>query len=141
VVNASYSTDRGHALIGARIYVPVGHCDDPATRQRMGIPDDLEFRTKPQLGADLLVDAIKTGVRVDWCTGDAVYGRDRALRDACQQRGIGYSLGGPCSFRIRLPSGLKIRADAAIKFVVAGGTKRGCEVHRFNADELAEVAQ
>jgi hypothetical protein len=32
-----------------------------------------------------------------------------------------YSLGVPCSFRIRLPSGLKIRADAAVRFVVAGG--------------------
>ncbi|HJT90595.1 MAG TPA: IS701 family transposase [Mycobacterium sp.] len=121
VVNATYSTDRGHALIGSRIYLPAEHCDDPATRQRMGIPDDLEFRTKPQLGADLLVNAVEAGVRVDWCTGDAVYGRDRALREACEKRGIGYSLGVPCSFRIRLPSGLRLRADAAVRFVAAGG--------------------
>jgi SRSO17 transposase len=87
----------------------------------MGIPDDLEFRTKPQLGADLLVDAVTAGVRVDWCTGDAVYGRDRALREACEQRGIGYSLGVPCSFRVRLPSGLKLRADAAVKLAATGG--------------------
>jgi SRSO17 transposase len=86
LLNATYSTDsRGHALIGSRIYLPVEHCDDPATRQRMGIPDDLQFRTKPQLGAGLLIDAVTAGVQVDWCTGDAVYGRDRALREACEQ--------------------------------------------------------
>jgi SRSO17 transposase len=121
VVNASYGTDHGHALIGARLYVPVEQIDDPQVRRAMGIPDDLEFRTKPQLGADLLVDAVTAGVRVDWCTGDAVYGRDRALREACEQRGIGYSLGVPCSFRVRLPSGLKLRADAAVKLAATGG--------------------
>jgi SRSO17 transposase len=126
VVNATYSTDRGHALIGASIYVPVEHCDDPAIRQRMGIPDDLEFRTKPQLGADLLIDAVAAGVRVDWCTGDAVYGRDRALREACEQRGIGYSLGVPCSFRVRLPSGLRLRADAALRFAAGGWQVASC---------------
>jgi hypothetical protein len=39
----------------------------------------------------------------------------------CEKRGIGYSLGVPCSFRIRLPSGLTLRADAAVRFAAAGG--------------------
>ena len=85
VVNATYSTDRGHALIGSRLYVPAEQVDDPVTRQAMGIPDDLQFRTKPQLGAELLVDAIEAGVRVDWCTGDAVYGRDRTRGEGCHR--------------------------------------------------------
>jgi SRSO17 transposase len=58
-------------------------------------------------------------VRVHWCTADAVYGRDRVLRDTCEQRGIGYSLGVPCSFRIRLPSGTVLRADATLKILTA----------------------
>jgi SRSO17 transposase len=36
VVNASYSTDHGHALIGARLYVPVEQIDDPQVRRAMG---------------------------------------------------------------------------------------------------------
>jgi SRSO17 transposase len=106
-------------LIGSRLYVPAEHLADQATRTAMGIPTDLEFKTKPQLGADLLTDALDGGVRVDWCTADAVYGRDRGLREACEQRGIGYSLGVPCSFRVRLPSGTTVRADATLKILTA----------------------
>jgi SRSO17 transposase len=118
-VNATYTTARGHALIGSRLYIPAEHLADAATRAAMGIPDELEFATKPRLGTDLLTDTVDAGVRVHWCTADAVYGRDRGLRDTCEKRGIGYSLGVPCSFRIRLPSGATVRADAALKILTA----------------------
>jgi SRSO17 transposase len=111
-VNATYSTPRGHALIGSRLYIPAEQLDDDATRTAMGIAADHQFKTKPGLGTELLTDALDAGVRVHWCTADAVYGRDRSLREACEQRGIGYSLGVPCSFRIRLASGTVLRADA-----------------------------
>ncbi len=123
-VNATYSTPRGHALVGSRLYLPAEHLTDEATRAAMGIDAEHEFRTKPQLGADLLTDAGDAGVRVDWCTGDAVYGRDRGLREACEQRGIGYSFGVPCSFRIRLASGTVLRADHTVRIL----TRRAWQV-------------
>jgi hypothetical protein len=114
-----FPTPRGHALIGSRLYLPAEHLDDAATRTAMGIEADHEFKTKPGLGAELLTDALDAGVRVDWCTADAVYGRDWTLRQTCQKRGIGYSLGVPCSFRIRLAAGTTIRADATLKILTA----------------------
>ncbi len=116
-VNATYCTPRGHALIGSRLWIPAEHLDDQTIRSRMGIDSDHEFKTKPQLGVELLVNAVNAGVRVDWCTADAVYGRDRGLREECENRGIGYSLGVPCSFRIRLASGTVLRADATLKLL------------------------
>jgi SRSO17 transposase len=113
-VNSTYSTPRGHALIGSRLYIPAEHLDDAARRTAMGIDANHEFKTKPQLGCLLLTDAVDAGVRVDWCTADAVYGRDRGLRETCEKRGIGYSLGVPCSFRITLASGTVLRADATL---------------------------
>ncbi len=118
-VNATYSTPRGHALIGSRLYIPAEHLDDQATRTNMGIDPGHEFRSKPQLGCELLTDAVDAGVRVDWCTADAVYGRDRDLREECEKRGIGYSLGVPCSFRIQLSSKAVVRADATLKLIPA----------------------
>ncbi len=118
-VNATYSTPRGHALIGSRLYIPTEHLGDEATRTSMGIDPGHEFKTKPQLGAELLTDAADAGVRVDWCTADAVYGRDRGLREECEKRGIGYSLGVPCSFRIRLPSKAVVRVDATLRLIPA----------------------
>lgn len=106
------------------MYIPAEHLDDEAIRIRMGIEPGHEFKTKPQLGTDLLTDALDAGVRVDWCTADAVYGRDRGLREACEQRGVGYSLGVPCSFRIRLPSDSVPRADATLTLL----TKRAWQI-------------
>ena len=123
-VNATYSTPRGHALIGSRLYIPAEQLGDDATRTAMGIDADHQFTTKPQLGTDLLTDALDAGVRVHWCTADAVYGRDRVLRETCEKRGVGYSLGVPCSFRIQLSSGTSVRADATLKILSARASGR-----------------
>src|SRR5262245_34724668 len=53
-VNATYSTSRGHALVGSRLYVPAEHLADEQTRTQMGIPASLSFSTKPELGLELL---------------------------------------------------------------------------------------
>jgi SRSO17 transposase len=54
---------------------------------------------------------------VPWCTADAVYGRDRKLRSFCQQHGIGYTLGVPCSFQVTLASRTSMRVDATLKIL------------------------
>ncbi|MFY1694337.1 IS701 family transposase [Solwaraspora sp. WMMA2101] len=114
LVNATYATRAGHALVGSRLWIPAAHLDDDARRAATGVPADTEFATKPRLATDLLTETLDAGVPVRWCTADAVYGRDRRLRDTCETRGIGYSLGVPCSFRITLPGWkTKIRADTA----------------------------
>src|SRR5947208_10848233 len=63
-VNATYSTPRGHALVGSRLYVPAEQLTDPATRTRMGIPADVRFATKPELGLALLAEFVSAGVTV-----------------------------------------------------------------------------
>ena len=52
----------GHALIGARQWIPREHIDDPARRAIMGLPADLAFRTKGQLAIDLLTEAFADGI-------------------------------------------------------------------------------
>src|ERR1039457_6131691 len=71
-VNATYSTVRGHALIGSRLWVPEEHLADPATREMMGIPDYLQPATKPQLGAQMLAEALDAGIEVPWAAADEV---------------------------------------------------------------------
>jgi hypothetical protein len=63
-VNATYSSPRGHALVGSRLYMPAEQLADDAQRTALGIPSDLEFKTKPQLGAELLADAVTAGIAV-----------------------------------------------------------------------------
>jgi hypothetical protein len=52
-------------------------------------------------------------------TGDEVYGLDARLRAAIEARRADYVLKIPCSFRVTLPTGQKMRADHAARLVPA----------------------
>ena len=119
VVYCTYASARGHAQAGARLYLPAEWASDPARRARAGVPPEVEFKTKPQLALDILTDLHAAGVLPPWATGDEVYGRDTKLRRRCEDWGVGYVLGVPCSFTIRLTSGRKARADQTLKLAPA----------------------
>jgi hypothetical protein len=121
VVYATCAGPRGHALVGARHYMPREWADDPERRQRAGVPEAVVFRTKPQLALELLADLHTAGLAPPWATGDEVYGRDSALRSFCEAHDIGYVVEVPCSFRAQLTSGRTIRADQARRLVAPDG--------------------
>jgi SRSO17 transposase len=119
VVYASYAAPSGHAVISARLYVPRDWADDSGRRTAAGIPQDLEFKTKPQLAAQMIKQILAEGCCPPWLTGDEVYGRDATLRAFLEERRTGYVLKIPCSFRVTLPTGQKARADHAAWLVPA----------------------
>ncbi len=80
----------GHALIGAREWIPAGQVSDPATSADMGLPEDLAFRTKGQLAIDILTEAFADGVRLDFVCGDEVYGSCTQLREFCKAQDQAY---------------------------------------------------
>lgn len=117
VVYCTYATARGHAIVGARPYLPQEWIDDPDRRERAGIDEAVTFRTKPQLARDLLAELHAAGKAAPWATGDEVYGRDSALRGFCEDHDIGYVFEVACSFRVQLTCGRSIRADDAVKLL------------------------
>jgi SRSO17 transposase len=119
VVYASYAAAAGHAVISARLYVPAGWAGDRQRRRAAGVPDGLEFKTKPQLAIEMLDEITAEGFCPPWVTGDEVYGRDAKLRARCEAHRTGYVMKIPCSFRITLPTGQKMRADHAARLVPA----------------------
>jgi len=60
----------------------------PATRsaEKNYIPDEVVFRTKPQIALALVDRALANGVRVQAWTFDELYGRDSAFLDGLHQR-------------------------------------------------------
>lgn len=117
VVYATLATSRGHALAGARPYLPREWAEDPNRRAKAAVPEHVLFKTKPALAVDILTGLHTAGLLPPWATGDEVYGRDKALRDFCEQRSVGYVFGVPCSFTVTLTSGRRVRADQALKLV------------------------
>ena len=44
------------------------------------MPEEIDFRTKPQLARAMVERAVEGGVPFGWVAGDTVYGSDRKLR-------------------------------------------------------------
>jgi SRSO17 transposase len=116
----------GHALIGAREWIPAGHIGDPAKSAVMGLPADLVFRTKGQLAIDILAEALADGVRLDFVCGDEVYGSCTELREFCEDHDQAYVLRVPSTFRLMLPGGITLTCKQAAAARLAG--KHGWEI-------------
>jgi SRSO17 transposase len=99
-VYLTYAGARGHALIDAALYLPRCWTDDPARLARAGVPDDVEFATKPALAQEMIAAALDAGVPASWVAGDEVYGADTALRGVCRRRGVGYVLNVACNHHL-----------------------------------------
>src|SRR6185312_8530193 len=87
-VHLSYVREKtGHALAGARQWIPAEDIADPAKSLVTGLPLDLRFRTKGQLAIDILGDAYGDGLMFDFVCGDEVYGSCTDLREYLEDRG------------------------------------------------------
>jgi SRSO17 transposase len=113
----------GHALIGARQWIPRAQIADPAQSLAMGLPPDLVFRTKGQLAIDIVAEVLTDGIRFDFFCGDEVYGSCTELRTFFEDRGQGYVLRVPKTFRLTLASGQRLTCANAASLLA--GTGRG----------------
>jgi SRSO17 transposase len=114
-VHLSYVREKaGHALIGARQWVPREHIQDPVKSLLMGLPLDLEFRTKGQLAIDISKDAAADGIRLDFYCGDEVYGSCTQLREHFEAEGQAYVLRVPSNFTLTLAAGTKMTCAQAV---------------------------
>ncbi|MEO5875949.1 MAG: IS701 family transposase, partial [Streptosporangiaceae bacterium] len=121
VVYCSFATSSGHALVGARPYLPAEWAGDEVRRRRAGVPDGVVFATKPELGRHILADLHAEGRLPGWVTGDEVYGRDPGLRTWLEdpQVNTGYVLAISKSTRICLATNTTARADSVLKSLIA----------------------
>jgi SRSO17 transposase len=87
-----YASRHGRALIDRALYLPERWAGGAARRSAAGIPDEVAFATKPQLGLAMLDRALQAGVPFAWVTGDSVYGADHRIRRRLEARGRGYVL-------------------------------------------------
>jgi SRSO17 transposase len=113
-VYLAYASRGGHALIDRELYLPRSWADDPARRAAAGVPDEVEFATKPALATAMIARGIETGLPAGWVTADEVYGIDPDLRAQLETRQLGYVLGLGCNRRVTVHGargGVRMRAD------------------------------
>jgi hypothetical protein len=95
----------GHALAGARQWIPAEDIKDPVKSLVTGLPPDLRFRTKGEPAIDILGDAYDDGLSFDFVCGGEVYGACTALREFMEGRGQAYVLRVASNFTLALAAG------------------------------------
>ena len=115
-VHLAYVREKtGHALAGARQWVPAEDIKDPVKSLVTGLPLDLRFRTKGELAIDILSDAYGDGLSFDFVCGDEVYGACTALREFLEDRGQAYVLRVASNFPLALAAGAAMTCAEAVK--------------------------
>jgi len=82
----------GTVPLGWALYLPEDWCDDPERRKKAKIPLEVQFRTKPEQGVDLVERAAGWGLEVAPVLGDEAYGDNTALRERLHQADRPYVL-------------------------------------------------
>lgn len=86
-------SERGSCCIGMRLYLPKEWADDEGRRYKVGIPDDVVFKTKWEIALDLLDSARRAGVRDHVVLADAGFGDVTDFRDGLAERNHSYVVG------------------------------------------------
>lgn len=85
-VHLSYSAPGFECLLSSRLYLHEQWANDPVRRKENGVPDDVDFHTKPQIALQQIDRALGNGVCVAAWTCDELYGRDGRFLDGLHQR-------------------------------------------------------
>jgi SRSO17 transposase len=96
-VNGSYRT-----IIDEALYLPKDWIEDPKRRETCGVPEDVVFKTKAELGLDLILHARENGVPFGWVGMDSFYGEQPWLLDRIDTEGLVYIADIPCDTRVWL---------------------------------------
>ena len=92
-VSLSVATRSEHLPLDFELYLPMSWTDDAARRAEARIPDDVVFKTKPELALDIVTRALAAGIPPGVVLGDSGYGASADFRLRLQRLGLPYSLG------------------------------------------------
>ena len=101
----AYASAKGRAFIDRELYLPKAWTDDPERCRAARVPEQVAFRTKPQLARVMLERALDAEVPASWVTADEAYGGDPALRRFLEDRGLSYVLAVKCTEPLRPAEG------------------------------------
>jgi SRSO17 transposase len=89
----AYVSAQGHALIDKALYLPAAWTDDRQRCREAGVPEEIGYQTKAELGLAMLRRAQQAGhLTATWVTGDSGYGEVPTLRDTLDAEGWRYVL-------------------------------------------------
>ena len=85
--------EQGSGCIGFRLYLNEDWANDASRREKVGVPEEVEFKEKWRIGLDLLDAALEVGLPRWPMLSDAGYGDCLEFRLALRERELDYGLG------------------------------------------------
>lgn len=99
-VFAAYASPSGYALLNKRLFIPEKWFDEDYEERKIKckIPEEVEYKTKPQLGVEMLQNLQKQKViPFKYVLADSLYGNSPGFIDAIEKcEGLIYFVGMPC---------------------------------------------
>lgn len=92
-VTLSIANDAASLPIAHRLYLPESWASDAERRKKAGVPDDVAFRTKPEIALDQIRAARAAGAPRGAVLADAAYGNDHGFRAGVTAQGLPYVMG------------------------------------------------
>jgi SRSO17 transposase len=92
-VTLSIANDHASLPIAYQLYLPKEWAEDAERRKKARVPEEIEFKTKPQIALDQLRAACAAGVARGVVLGDSGYGSNSALRAGVSELGLPYVFG------------------------------------------------
>ena len=92
-VSLTLASERGSLPVGYQLYLPREWAEDAARRRKAGVPEDVVFRTKPELAMQQIEAAMAAGYPRGVVLADAAYGDETAWRERLAGQGLSYAVG------------------------------------------------
>jgi SRSO17 transposase len=92
-VSLSIAGERGSLPVGYQLYLPREWADDEERRRKTGVPDEVVFKTKPELAMEQIEAALSAGYPRGVVLADAAYGDETAWRERLAGHGLTYAVG------------------------------------------------
>ena len=92
-VSVSLACSEASLPVAWQLYLPHVWADDDARRVKAGVPQDIEFATKPQIALQQVRSLLQEGAPRHCVLADAGYGIDYAFRQGLTDQGLAYVVG------------------------------------------------
>jgi SRSO17 transposase len=92
-VSVSLACEQGSLPVAWQLYLPRNWAEDTERRLKAGIPEDIEFATKPHIALQQLRGLLSEGAPRHCVLADAGYGIDYAFRQGLTDLGLSYVVG------------------------------------------------
>lgn len=97
-----YTSNNNRMLLDKRLYLPEEWIHDKERRKKCGVPENIVFQTKAQLGLELIHKAVERGIPFGWIGMDSHYGQQPWLLEELESQKLLYIADIPCDSRVWL---------------------------------------